>query len=95
MIRGWVALAPMSTHAFPSATYANYTIPHMSFYRASDKTGKRLFERDLSKIPGSYSEIFPSEIDDQERVCAFDNPKLFHLLLINFCHRVQESTETI
>ena len=75
-------------------------MPHISFYRESDKTGKRLWERDLYRIPGrvqcyhdselelcrtlkgATSEVFPAEIDDQERVCAFDNPKLFHVLLL-------------
>ena len=79
----------MSTHAYPSATYSTFKMPHISFYRESDKTGKRLWERDLVKIPGSSSEVFPAEIDDQERVCAFDNPKLFHILLLQFCHRVE------
>ena len=69
-------------------------MPHISFYRESDKTGKRLYERDLFRIPGAASEVFPAEIDDQERVCAFDNPKLFHILLIQFCHRVEVGFNT-
>ena len=81
----------MQTHQYD---FTKYTIPHLSFYRASDKTAARLFERDLSKIPGAESEIFPAEIDDKERVPAFDNPKLFHLLLINFCHKLQDPLHT-
>ena len=46
-IRGWISLAPMGTHSFLRDSYKNFTIPNYTFYRESDLSGKRLYQRDL------------------------------------------------
>ena len=37
--------------------------------------------------------MFPAEVDDNERVPAFDNPKLFHILLLNFLHEIENHSK--
>ena len=47
----------------------------------------------LANIPDSRFEVFPAEVDDNERVPAFDNPKLFHILLLNFLHEIENNAK--
>ena len=53
-----------------------------------------MYERDLIHIPNTKFEVFPAEVDDNERVPAFDNPKLFHILILNFLHEIQTNSTT-
>ena len=46
----------------------------------------------LAHIPNTRFEVFPAEVEDNERVPAFDNPKLFHLLIVNFLHEIQKNS---
>ena len=46
-----------------------------------------------ANIPDSRFEVFPAEVEDNERVPAFDNPKLFHILLLNFLHEIENNTK--
>ena len=39
--------------------------------------------------------MFPAEVEDNERVPAFDNPKLFHMLIVNFLHEIQNNSSSI
>merc|ERR1712037_161987 len=89
-IRGWISLAPMSTHAFPKESYSRMRIPNLTMLRASDSAGKRLYERDIRGMPHTKLKVFPSDVDDKERVPMFDNPKMFHMLLLNFLHDINE-----
>ncbi|CAG5081816.1 Oidioi.mRNA.OKI2018_I69.PAR.g9968.t1.cds [Oikopleura dioica] len=94
-IRGWISLAPMSTHAFPKENYVQMLIPNLTIVRASDGAGRRLYDRDILKMPNTKLEVFPSQVEDRERVPMFDNPKLFHILLLNFLHDINEGVYDI
>jgi len=66
-------------------------IPNLTMLRASDNAGKRLYERDILGMPHTKLKVFPSQgVEDKERVPMFDNPKLFHMLLLNFLHDINE-----
>jgi len=50
----------------------------------------------FAHIPNTRFEVFPAEVEDNERVPAFDNPKLFHILIVNFLHEIKKnSTESL
>ena len=65
-------------------------IPNLTMLRASDSAGKRLYERDIRGMPHTKLKVFPSDVDVKERVPMFDNPKMFHMLLLNYLHDINE-----
>jgi len=66
-------------------------IPNLTMLRASDNAGKQLYERDILGMPHTKLKFFPSQgVEDKKRVPMFDNPKLFHMLLLNFLHVINE-----